>query len=749
MAGKVVDVTLRLNDKMSSPLKSVSSKLKDSADQWKRAGRQIQTVGNDITKVGKGMTAAVTTPIAAMGAAAVVNFGEVDKSLKLVKSTMGDAKWASADLEDAVKKAASSSVFTMNETADAALNFARQGFNAKESADMLTPALSLAAGTATDLSEVTSGLGNALKVFSAQGLTAENAADVLAKAQAQANTTTSELFESMRVGSAIFNTVGWSMQDLAAVTDVFGDNSISGSEGANAMKTGLAKLVAPAKDGAAWIERLKLNITNADGTMKSMVDVQNQLHGAFAKLTQEEQMQAASAIFGKNQMGKWLTLINTAPETVQKYRNALDDATDTANDMADSLMSGVGGSIEKMKSTFDVLKYSIGSVIGDTVKNAIDKVTGLMDAFNNMDPAMQKTIVMVAAVAAAIGPAIMLFGKMTHGVGTIITKIGAFGSALKKCGSLVGIITQPAGIVVAVLAAIVVAGVLVYKNWDKIHASAKKVFGYVSKVLKACGLSGDDMKKKLAPLGNTFKSIGKHAKELWTTVSPVFNAIGQLAKTVFKIIFGGVVGGAIGCIGSFLASITDVASGIFKVLDGIIQFVTGVFTGNWKKAWNGIKDIFGGIFKTFVSLAKMPINGVISIINGAIAGINKLGIKIPNWVPVFGGKAFSISIPTIPQLYKGTKSWGGGLVQVHERGGEIMDLPRGTRVYPHDESVQRAYRDGMARGKASVIIQKIADTVVIREEADLDKLADRLARRLEQEGMNVGGDLDGHLPELA
>lgn len=749
MAGKVVDVTLRLNDKMSSPLKSVSSKLKDSADQWKRAGRQIQTVGNDITKVGKGMTAAVTTPIVAMGTAAVVNFGEVDKSLKLVKSTMGDAKWASADLEGAVKKAASSSVFSMQETADAALNFARQGFNAKESADMLTPALSLAAGTATDLSEVTSGLGNALKVFSAQGLTAEDAANVLAKAQAQANTTTSELFESMRVGSSIFNTVGWSMQDLAAVTDVFGDNSISGSEGANAMKTGLAKLVAPAKDGAAWIERLKLNITNADGTMKSMVDVQNQLHGAFSKLTQEEQMQAASAIFGKNQMGKWLTLINTAPETVQKYRNALDDATGTANDMADSLMSGVGGSIEKLKSTFDVLKYSIGSVIGDTVKNAIDRVTGLMDAFNNMDPAMQKTIVKVAAVAAAIGPAIMIFGKMTHGVGTVITKIGALGSNLKKFGSLVGIVTQPAGIVVAVLAAIVVAGVLVYKNWDKIHATAKKVFGYVSKVLKACGLSGDDTKKKLAPLGNTFKSIGKHAKELWTVVSPVFNAIGQLAGTVFKGIFGAAIGGAIGYIGSFLTSITNAASGILNVFDGIIQFVTGVFTGNWKKAWGGIKDIFGGAFKALVSLTKMPLNGVIGIINGAIAGINKLGIKVPDWVPVIGGKGFSIDIPTIPQLYKGTKNWGGGLVQVHERGGEIMDLPRGTRVYPHDESVQRAYRDGMARGKASVIIQKIADTVVIREEADLDKLVDRLARRLEQEGMNIGGDLDGHLPELA
>ena len=77
-------------------------------------------------------------------------------------------------------------------------------------------------------------------------------------------------------------------------------------------------------------------------------------------MTQEQKVQAASAIFGKNQMNKWLTLIGTAPKTVKKYRNALDDTKGTANKMGNALMSGVGGSIEKMKSTFDVFKYSVG-----------------------------------------------------------------------------------------------------------------------------------------------------------------------------------------------------------------------------------------------------------------------------------------------------------------------------------------------------------------------------------------------------
>lgn len=335
MSGKYVDVTLRLIDKITGPLKNAEDKLMQTANQWTKAGKQIQSTGKSISAVGADLTKYFTVPIATLGTTAVLNFGEVDKSLRLVKATMGETKWATADLEEAVAEAAGKSTFTMKETAEAALNFARQGFNAKESAEMLTPALSLAEGTATGLSETTEGLGNAVKVFANQELTAGDAANIFAQAQAQANTTTSELFEAVSVGSSIFKTVNWSLQDLATVTDVFGDNSISASEGATAIKTGLAKLVSPSKEGAKWIKKLGLDIVNTDGTMKSMVDVQSQLHGAFSKLTQEQQLQAASALVGKNQMNKWLTLINTAPDTVKKYRDALDGLKGTSENMAD------------------------------------------------------------------------------------------------------------------------------------------------------------------------------------------------------------------------------------------------------------------------------------------------------------------------------------------------------------------------------------------------------------------------------
>ena len=163
-----------------------------------------------------------------------------------------------------------------------------------------------------------------------------------------------------------------------------------------------------------------------------------------------------------------------------------------------------------------------------------------------------------------------------------------------------------------------------------------------------------------------------------------------MVKLVFGTYFGVAIGQAVGIIKAFFKSITGFVKGIMSIFDGLIKFITGVFTGNWSKAWDGVKEIFGGAFEGLKSLCKLPMNAVIGMINGAISGINKLGLKIPDWVPEIGGKNFSINIPKIPMLAVGTKNWRGGFAQISERGGEIVDLPKGSRVYPHDETVRKA-----------------------------------------------------------
>lgn len=230
----------------------------------------------------------------------------------------------------------------MQDAADAALNFARQGFDAAQAANMIAPAMDLAAGTATDLSVVTGGVGNAMKIFSDQGLKANDAANMLAKAQAQANTTVQDLFDAMSTAGPMLDSVGWSFKDLAVITDVFGDAGISGSKGAEALKTGLARLASPAKDGADALKQLGLNFFDSTGKMDDMLTMQKKLHDSFAGLNDQEKMSAASAMFGKEQMGRWLTLIEQSPNTFAQYTAGLKDSTGAANNMANALLSWSG-----------------------------------------------------------------------------------------------------------------------------------------------------------------------------------------------------------------------------------------------------------------------------------------------------------------------------------------------------------------------------------------------------------------------
>ncbi len=213
----------------------------------------------------------------------------------------------------------------------------------------------------------------------------------------------------------------------------------------------------------------------------------------------------------------------------------------------------------------------------------------------------------------------------------------------------------------------------------------------------------------------------------------VLRQLGSAAKVIFSAVCGSVTAAA--------SSIKPVISGLVKTFKGIITFLKGVFLGDWGMVWEGLKTIFSGAFEALEGLCKVPINAVIGLINGAIAGINKLGLTIPEWVPGIGGKSFSINIPPIPMLYKGTDNWQGGMAMIHDRGGEIVDLPKGSRVYPHDKSIEMARNEGRKQSMAGAItlnIQKLADKIEVRNDEDIDRIAEKLAIKLKKTAFNGG-----------
>ena len=155
-------------------------------------------------------------------------------------------------------------------------------------------------------------------------------------------------------------------------------------------------------------------------------------------------------------------------------------------------------------------------------------------------------------------------------------------------------------------------------------------------------------------------------------ILPVFmqllNALVPVIQTLASILSS--------VLGVALEAISGIVQGVMQVFQGLITFITGVFTGNWRQAWDGIKSIFSGIWEAIKSVAKGAVNGIISIINGIIGGLNKL--KIPDWVPGLGGKG--INIPLIPMLAKGSRNTPDTFI-AGEAGPELITNAPGRTVF--------------------------------------------------------------------
>ncbi|WP_300802329.1 hypothetical protein [uncultured Acetatifactor sp.] len=152
-------------------------------------------------------------------------------------------------------------------------------------------------------------------------------------------------------------------------------------------------------------------------------------------------------------------------------------------------------------------------------------------------------------------------------------------------------------------------------------------------------------------------------KAVWENVLKPF--IDWLIENVLPVVLP-IIDGIVKALGAAFGTIADIAGGIMDIIGGILEFLTGVFTGDWKKAWDGIVKIFdgvGGAIKGIVNgilgFVESLANGVVNAINTVIRALNRLSFDIPSWVPLIGGNHFGFNIPelsrvSIPRLATGT-----------------------------------------------------------------------------------------------
>ena len=605
-----------------------------AAEKMAALGTKMKTVGQQMQSIGRSMTMYVTTPIVTGMASGVKSFAEVDKTMTLTNKTMGNSTSQAKLLSDAMKDAAMNSTFGMEDAANASLNFARAGLSAEDAANALAPAMNLAAGEGGNLDTVSAGLVATINSFGDSFDKTTNYADVFAAACNNSALDVDSLSNAMSVAAPVFASAGYSVNDAALYMGVMANAGIDADKAANSLKTGMARLAKPTKEAATMMDKLGISMFDENGKAKDSVTVQKELHDAFAGLSEQEQLAAAAAIFGKNQMSPWLALIRTAPEDVNGLSDSINNAAGTTKSMADAMMSGFGGSIERLKSTLDVLKTTIGEVLSGSLQPIINKITELSEKFIHADERTQKIILTIAGVVAAIGPLLLVGGKLVVGIGNVMTaapKLVSLGSKIASgAKALWGVLAaNPIVLVIAGIAALVAAFVYLWKNnegfrnfcinmWNTIKEKVSSAIEFIKTKLAEWKDKFSELKDRL---GEIWDNITTKITNAWNTIKNVVQVgimfiqnLISFAKEILLIPWNFIWENFGTVLVEKWESFKLTVSNAINFIKGIIETVLNAIKLIWDTIWNAISTAFQFVWNILKEIVEREIRGIQIII---------------------------------------------------------------------------------------------------------------------------------------
>ena len=713
MAGKTVAAVVKLIDDFSNPSKQVAARARDLEKRFNNVADVFNHAGEAFTSAGETLTKSVTAPLAAVGTAAVKFAADSQDAYQQFAAATGTATEEMGKYQDMINNIYKDNFGdSISDVADAMAKVNQNMSYLDDSAlERCTEyAYTLSDTFGYDIAESTRAADTLIKNY---GVSAREAFNLITQGAQSGMDYSGELIDSINEYSVQFKKLGLDAEDMFSI---FANGAENGAFNLDKIGDAVKEFSIRAIDGSdttkQGFEALGMNADEMEKKFgaggDTARDAFNQVIQGLASMDDPVAQSAAGVnLFGTmwEDLGpQVITSMSTASDAIDKNRESVEEL---ANVKYDTLSGALGGLWRTIQ--VDVLQ-PIGNQLIPYVTKGISFIQKFTDKWNKLEPATQKTIVKFGMVAAAAGPLLMGFGKISSGIGTVISNFGKVGGLITRLTGASGfsgfatILTGPVG---AAIAAIVAGAALIYTNWDKIQPIIQKIGQRFVEFWNT-------VQPQLQPFIDLCKEIGSYLKD---TLLEVFKIVWQAAGEAIVAWFN---------------QVSEVIDNVLGIFEGIITFLTGVFQGDWEKAWNGIVQAVGSIFGTLEALVKTPINAVINLVNKAIGAINNISVTLPD---VVGGGHIGFNIPTIPTLAKGTDNWKGGIVQISEKGGEIVDLPSGSRVYPHDESIRMAKQE--AKKNLSVTVAKLADSIIVREESDIDKIAEAIVRKIEQTSGNM------------
>ena len=379
-------------------------------------------------------------------------------------------------------------------------------------------------------------------------------------------------------------------------------------------------------------------LQNEDGSMKSLKKTMDFLRETMGGMTEAEQTQVATAVFGKEAMSGMLAIINASDKDYQKLIENIDNADGAAEEMAETMQDNLSGQLTTLQSALQELAIAFGEILMPYIRKVVTVIQEFVKKLNGMSEGQKKVVATIALIVAAIGPLLIMIGKVATGISAItglFSKMKTLTTITNILGKVKGAFTAMFGViaanpVIAVIAAIVAALVLLYTKceWfrDGVNAVVQKIASFFTETIpQAWSTLMEFLSGVPAWWSGIWQQVSDFFTNIWTTMmqNPVISGIITTITTLWQ--------NAVTTLQGIWRGLATIAQGAWELLKNtilapvllLIDLVTGNFeklktdaSNIWTNIQNAAKTIWSGIKQVVSTLAQGLVTAVTTMFTG-------------------------------------------------------------------------------------------------------------------------------------
>lgn len=561
---------------------------------------------------------------------------------------------------------------------------------------------------------------------------AEHFTNVLAATMANSNTDVDQLGEAFKYVAPLAGAAGIEAEDLSLALGLMANVGVKASQAGTGLRQALKSVISPTDKAAIVMEKYGVSLFDAEGNTKDMRTFMDELRGTFGDLavdvydasgelktaeqimedyghslptSQQEKLNAIVQIFGTRALPGILGIIEQSDESynsladaingsdkafvrhgddIMTYQEAVDQFGESlvntsdefevlgySTGMAETQMDNLEGDWVKLSSALGTTQIEITDLVNGALRDLVQKITELVTWFNDLDDEQQSNILKWLAVAAAIGPALLIFGKVVSTIGHLFTAfnnlrkaltlvgtgfkmltglsplLGTFRNMFTVLGPVQGILQSikiafmslfsPVTLIVGVIALLVASFVHLMKTNEEFR---DKVIGIWDGIKAKFEEAGQKILDAINEMGFNFDSLTEALKAAFDWIS---NVLAPFFLGLFDTL------------SSVLGGVLDIIVGVFEIVGGLFK---GFREGDWSMFTQGLKDFFGGLLELMSTPFKLAFNIVTRVLEsfgltwsdvweGVVDFFTKVGEKISE---------------TVTNIYNGIKDFINGII---------------------------------------------------------------------------------------